>query len=66
VSFCSTIATGYKTICSPNNNNNNNNNNNKSRLEAFENRVLRRAFRSKKDKVREEWRRLHNEKLCDL
>jgi hypothetical protein len=33
---------------------------------VFENRVLSRIFRSKKDEVRGEWRRLHNEELCDL
>jgi hypothetical protein len=34
--------------------------------EGFENRVLRRIFGSKRDEVRGEWRRLHNEKLNDL
>jgi hypothetical protein len=32
----------------------------------FENRVLRGIFGPKKDKVTEEWRRLHNEELYDL
>jgi hypothetical protein len=32
---------------------------------VFENRVLRKICRPKKDEVRE-WRRLHNEKLNDL
>jgi hypothetical protein len=33
------------------------------RLRLFENRVLRRIFRYKKDEVRREWRRLHNWEL---
>ena len=32
----------------------------------FENRVLRRVFGSKRDKVTGEWRKLHNEELSDL
>jgi hypothetical protein len=36
------------------------------RLKAFENRVLRRVFGSKRDEVTGEWRRLHNEELNDL
>jgi hypothetical protein len=36
------------------------------RLRVFENRVLRRIFVSKRDEVMGEWRKLHNEKLCDL
>jgi len=36
------------------------------RLRAFENRVLRRIFRPKRDEVRREWRKLHNEELNDL
>ena len=32
----------------------------------FENRVLRRIFGTKRDKVTEEWRKLHNEGLNDL
>ena len=36
------------------------------RLRAFENRVLRRIFGPKKDKVTGEWRKLHNEELNDL
>ena len=32
----------------------------------FENRVLRRAFGPKWDKVTGEWRKLHNEQLSDL
>ena len=32
----------------------------------FENRVLRRVFGSKRDEVRGEWRKLHNEELSDL
>jgi hypothetical protein len=33
------------------------------RLRVFENRVLRRIFRPKRDEVTGEWRKLHNEKL---
>jgi len=33
---------------------------------VFENRVLRRIFGTKRDKVTEEWRKLHNEGLNDL
>ena len=36
------------------------------RLRAFENRVLRRIFGSKRDEVTGEWRKLHNEELNDL
>jgi hypothetical protein len=36
------------------------------RLRVFENRVLSRAFRSKWDKITEDWRRLHNEVHNDL
>jgi len=36
------------------------------RLRVFENRVLRRVFRSKRDKITGEWRKLHNEELRDL
>jgi hypothetical protein len=36
------------------------------RLEAFENRVLRRIFGPKMDEVTGEWRKLHNEELHDL
>ena len=32
----------------------------------FENRVLRRIFGSKRDKVTGEWRKLHNKELNDL
>jgi hypothetical protein len=32
----------------------------------FENRVLRRIFAPRRDEVREEWRKLHNEELGDL
>ena len=32
----------------------------------FENRVLRRIFRSRRDEVTGEWRKLHNEELNDL
>jgi len=38
----------------------------KRRLKAFENRVLRRIFDSKRDDVTGEWRELHNEELYDL
>jgi hypothetical protein len=33
---------------------------------VFENRVLRRIFRPKRDEVTGEWRRLHNEERNDL
>ena len=36
------------------------------RLKVLENRVLRRLFGSKKDKVTGEWRRLHKEELYAL
>ena len=36
------------------------------RLRVLENRVLRRIFGPKKDKVSEKWRKLHNEELNDL
>jgi len=36
------------------------------RLRAFQKRMLRKIFGSKRDKVMGEWRRLHNEKLNDL
>jgi hypothetical protein len=36
------------------------------RLRVFENRVLRRIFEPKRDKVTGEWRKLHNEELRDL
>jgi hypothetical protein len=36
------------------------------RLSLFENRVLRRIFGLKRDEVTGEWRKLHNEELCDL
>jgi hypothetical protein len=34
-----------------------------NRLRVFENRVLRRIFRPKRDEVRGEWRKLHSEEL---
>jgi hypothetical protein len=36
------------------------------RLRVFKNRVLRRIFGAKRDKVTGEWRELHNEELRDL
>jgi hypothetical protein len=36
------------------------------RLRVFENRVLRRIFGPKRDKVTGEWRKLRNEELSDL
>jgi hypothetical protein len=33
------------------------------RLRVFDNRVLRRIFRPKRDEVTGEWRKLHNEEL---
>ena len=37
-----------------------------SRLRVFENRVLRRIFRFRRDEVTGELRKLHNEELNDL
>jgi len=36
------------------------------RLRVFENRVLRRVFGPKRDEVKGEWRKLHNEELNNL
>ena len=36
------------------------------KLRVFENMVLRRVFRPRRDEVTREWRRLHNEELNDL
>jgi hypothetical protein len=36
------------------------------RLRVIENRVLRRIFWAKRDKVTGEWKKLHNEELNDL
>ena len=36
------------------------------RLRVFENRVLRRIYGPKRDKVTGEWRKLHNEELNNL
>jgi hypothetical protein len=36
------------------------------RLRVFENRVLRRIFGSRRDEVKGECRKLHNEELYDL
>jgi hypothetical protein len=36
------------------------------RLTMFENRVLRRIFGPKRDEVKGEWRKLHNEELHNL
>ena len=36
------------------------------RIRLFENRVLRRIFRPKRDEVMGEWRKLHIEELNDL
>jgi len=36
------------------------------KLRVFENAVLRRIFRPKRDMVTKEWRKLHNEELNDL
>jgi len=38
----------------------------KRRLRVFENRVLRRILGPKRDEVRGEWRKLHNQELSDL
>jgi len=37
-----------------------------SRLNVFDNGVLRRIFGPKRDEVTREWRKLHNEELYDL
>ena len=37
-----------------------------SRLRLFENRVLKRMFGPKRDKVTGEWRKVHNEELIEL
>jgi hypothetical protein len=36
------------------------------RLRVFENRVLRRIFGSRRDRLTGDWRKLHNEELNDL
>jgi len=36
------------------------------RLRVFENRMLRRIFMPKRNKVTGEWRKLHNDELNDL
>jgi len=36
------------------------------KLRVFENKVLRRIFGPRRDEVKGEWRRLHNEELNDL
>jgi hypothetical protein len=36
------------------------------RLRVFENRVLRRIFGPKRDEVKGDWRKLHNEELHNL
>jgi hypothetical protein len=36
------------------------------RLRVFENRVLRRIFRPKRDEMTGDWRKLHNEELHNL
>jgi hypothetical protein len=36
------------------------------RLRVLENRVLRKICGPKRDEVTGEWRKLHNEELCDL
>jgi hypothetical protein len=38
----------------------------KHRVRVFENRVLIRIFRPKRDEVTGEWRKLHNEELHNL
>jgi hypothetical protein len=35
-------------------------------MRVFENKVLRRIFRPKRDEVTGEWRELHNEELNEL
>ena len=36
------------------------------KLRVFENKVLRRIFGPRRDEVRGEWKRLHNEELNDI
>jgi hypothetical protein len=36
------------------------------RLRVFENRILRKIFRPRRDEVTGEWKKLHNEELHDL
>jgi hypothetical protein len=36
------------------------------RLKVFENRVQRKMFGKMREEVTGNWRRLHNEELCDL
>jgi hypothetical protein len=36
------------------------------RLRVFENRVLRRIFLPKREEVKGEWKKIHNEELNDL
>jgi hypothetical protein len=36
------------------------------KLRVFENRVLRKIFRPRRDEVTGEWRKLHNKELHDL
>jgi hypothetical protein len=36
------------------------------RLRVFENRVFRRLFGPKRNEIKREWRKLHNEELNDL
>ena len=36
------------------------------RLRVFENRVIRRIFRPKRDEITPEWRKLHNEELNEM
>jgi hypothetical protein len=36
------------------------------RLRVLNNRVLRKIFGSKREKITQEWRRLHNEELYNL
>jgi len=35
-------------------------------MRAFENRVLKRIFRPKRDEITGEWSKIHNEELNDL
>jgi hypothetical protein len=38
----------------------------RAQIEVFENRVLRRIFRPKRDEVTREWRKMHNGELHNL
>lgn len=35
-------------------------------MRMFQSRVLRKTFGFKRDEIREEWRELHHEEICDF